>query len=202
MDGVVITSFLTDYGWQIALLALSGILVVGCLKCLRAFNWIKVYVKNEDGTKTEDELKSKHLRKFVYYILNCVIAVAVCSIYIYFMRGGFSNANYWAVLAISTIAYSTTIYAVYENLGIRSLWQIILNGIKTGVVSLVSNVLKGKTSKKDTQAAIDAAGNATAEAIVNQAAGALDEISLEDTTVSTKKSVNTIEDEFTPGISD
>lgn len=206
MDMNVISNFLTNYGWQIALLALSGILVVGFLKLVKAFDWIKVYTTQQDGTKVLNETKTKHVKKFIYYALNCIISVSVCTIYVYFMRGiEIGDLNYWGVMVASVIAYSTTIYAVYENFGIRTLCQIIGNGIKTAFSNVTKSISAGKTSKKDIQQAINDAGQQTAQDIVDSITYA-QQITIEDEVASPKTTIKKVsrvqDDDFTPGISE
>ena len=97
----MIINFISTYGWQLALIACSGIFVLGILKFFNVFEKIE---------------KSK--RKYVYTVISAGISIIASAIYLVVI-GGFNWAGF-GVIAGSIYTINQAIYALYENLGFRS----------------------------------------------------------------------------------
>ena len=55
---MAIIKFFSAYGWQMTVLAVSGIFILGGLKSVKAFDWIKIYT-TLDGEKAINERQDK-----------------------------------------------------------------------------------------------------------------------------------------------
>lgn len=111
MDLSMIPEFFKNYGWQLGLLALSGIVLLGFLK------WIGVFKKiNAD------------YKKYLYFGLSCAFSIIACTIYI-LMNNAFDWINY-GIMCGSVICLTSGAYTIYEHTGLRALVRIcILNPI-------------------------------------------------------------------------
>ena len=92
----MIGEFFKNYGWQLTLLALSGIVVLGFLK------WVGVFNKLKDTSK-----------KYVYYALSCVLSIIACTIYILATKS-FAWASY-GILCGAVVGLTGAVYTIYEN---------------------------------------------------------------------------------------
>ena len=141
----MIIKFFTDYGWQLGICVLGGIFVLGLLKMFGVFDWIK----------------NAQVKKFIYIALSVIFSVGACAIYLYI-----TNSFDWMALgtiSIPVFALNQTVYQLYENLGIRTLWKKLLNAIANGfgkmfvgiksklIISLGSNGLRKLADKIDEQ---------------------------------------------------
>lgn len=97
----MILQFIVTYGWQLALIACSGIFVVGILKFFKVFDKID---------------KSK--RKYLYAGLSASISIIASAIYLV-ATGGFDWGGF-GIIAVAIYGINQTIYSVYENTGARS----------------------------------------------------------------------------------
>ena len=97
----MVVRFFTTYGWQLGLIALSGILLLGVMKSLGLFNKI-------ESTK----------RKYVYVAVSVGLSITGCAIYLVII----GNFNWKAFLVMIPLVYSVNqiAYNVYENTGIRA----------------------------------------------------------------------------------
>ena len=98
----MILEFIGKYGWQLALIACSGIFVVGILKFFKAFDKI-----------------AKNNRKYVFAGLSAGISIIASAIYLVI-----TNAFNWTgfgIIAVSIYLLNQSIYTVYENTGARAL---------------------------------------------------------------------------------
>lgn len=101
MEEMVLQFFLT-HGWKLTLLSCSGILFLGILKYFDVF-------KKLDATK----------KKAVYAVISACFSIAVCGVYLVvadkFTWGSFG------ILSAGVFGVNQSVYAVYENAGIRTL---------------------------------------------------------------------------------
>lgn len=97
----MILQFIFTYGWKLALIACSGIFVLGVLKFFNIFEKIE---------------KSK--RKYLYASVSAGISIIASGIYLALV-GSFVWSSF-GVIAGAIYGINQAIYALYENLGFRS----------------------------------------------------------------------------------
>lgn len=107
-----IISYIQDYGPSIIIIAICIIAFVGILKLCKVF----------------DKIKSSQVKKVLYYVIDVVLAFAGSAIYFAIFHKSFSDTGY-VLYSISTLGVTTTLYAVYENFGLRTLVKMAINGI-------------------------------------------------------------------------
>lgn len=146
MDYKMIGEFFKNYGWQLTLLALSGIVVLGFLK------WVGVFNKLKDESK-----------KYVYYALSCVLSIIACTIYI-LVTHTFAWASY-GILCCAVIGLTGAVYTIYENTGLRKLWKIVVLNNIARLFKLITNTIVTGTLTKERvkQLAIDLGSQTLAE---------------------------------------
>lgn len=165
-----IKNFLVTYGWQMSLLALIGIVLVGLLKAFKVFNCIKCYSKDDGGNRVFNETLTKNVKKFIYYILNWVFSITACTLYMfYFIKIQFSWQR-WITLCGAIISYSTVIYAIYENFGLRTIWQAILNGVKKIFTKMFAAITTGTLTKEKVEELASELTSETLSQLAKQAA--------------------------------
>lgn len=130
MDYKMIGEFFKNYGWQLTLLALSGIVVLGFLK------WVGVFNKLKDESK-----------KYVYYALSCVLSIIACTIYI-LVTHTFAWASY-GILCGAVIGLTGAVYTIYENTGLRKLWKIVVLNNIARLFKLITNTIVTGTLTKE-----------------------------------------------------
>lgn len=126
-----ILKFLATYGFPILIISCIIIFAIGVLKYFNAFNWIK----------------NKDVRKFTYYILDIILAFGTVAIYYAIYKINFST---YVVYCLKTIPAVTTLYAIYENFGVRKFVAFMGNFIVNKVAK--SNV-KNAQEKIEKEAA-------------------------------------------------
>ena len=104
----MIIQFVSTYGWKLALIACSGIFVLGILKFFKIFDKI-----------------NKENRKYVYAGVSSGLSISASAIYL-IVVGGFSMVCF-SVVAGAIYALNQSIYAVYENSGFRTLLRKLGN---------------------------------------------------------------------------
>lgn len=105
-----IMSYISNNGLPVFIIASCIIFLIGFLKFCKVF----------------DKITNKDVKKFIYYALNIVLSFAGAAIYF-----GIFKLNFVSYLpfAASQVTAVTTLYAIYENLGMRKLVQIGLAAI-------------------------------------------------------------------------
>lgn len=126
----MIGDFFKNYGWQLTLLALSGIVVLGFLK------WVGVFNKLKDTSK-----------KYVYYALSCVLSIIACTIYILATKS-FAWASY-GILCGAVVGLTGAVYTIYENTGLRKLWKIVVLDNIAKLFALINNAIITGTLTKE-----------------------------------------------------
>lgn len=130
MNYEMIGDFFKNYGWQLTLLALSGIVVLGFLKWIGVFNKVKAESK-----------------KYVYYALSCIFSIIACTIYI-LVTHTFAWASY-GILCGAVVGLTGAVYTIYENTGLRKLWKIIVLDNIARLFKLINSTIVTGTLTKD-----------------------------------------------------
>lgn len=128
----MILQFISEYGWKLALIACSGILVLGILKFFNVFNKIE-----------------KAKRKYFYAGISSVLSIAASGIYLVFV-GQFDMGSF-GLLAIAIYGLNQTIYSVYETYGFRYLIKKLGNV----VISIVAKRQIEEAKKKADETVAD-----------------------------------------------
>lgn len=118
-----IATFITEYGLPVFIIACCIIALIGILKLFKVF----------------DLIKSDDIKKCVYYILvvsfSCIFAA------IYFAIFDVSWSGY-LLFIVSQIGATTTLYQIYENLGIRKCVRLFIEYIQKVLASKDSKFTK------------------------------------------------------------
>lgn len=104
--------FLSIYGWQLALIALAGIALLGVLKYANLFKNIE-----------------KENRKIVYFAISVGFSLVATIIYLAVI--GQFEINYLITVTTAIYALNQTFYTIYENTSLRDLVCKLLDLIKT-----------------------------------------------------------------------
>lgn len=102
-----ILEFITNYGLAVFVIASCIIAVIGILKLCKVF----------------DKITNKNIKKFIYYILDVLLSFGGVAIYFAIFKLDF---NTYISFCFTQIGATTTLYAIYENFGLRKLWGITL----------------------------------------------------------------------------
>lgn len=94
--------FLNTYGWQVALIAVLGIVVLGVLKYLNVFSNI-----------------AKEKRKPLYFLIS--VGFSLLATVIYLAVIGQFEVEYMVAIASAIYALNQTFYAIYETTTAREL---------------------------------------------------------------------------------
>jgi len=107
-----ILSYIARYGLSVFVIASCIIALIGILKLCKVFS----------------KIKNSNIRKLIYYILNVTLSFGGAAIYFAIFKLNFSN---YLMFSCTQVGATTTLYAIYENFGIRKLFQIGLSQIST-----------------------------------------------------------------------
>jgi hypothetical protein len=153
---MAIIKFFSAYGWQMTVLAVSGIFLLGVLKSVKAFDWIRIYAGEE---KTLQVDKTKQVKKIVYTFISAGLSVAACCIYLTIIN---TKLNATLILTISSTVWSlnTIAYMLYENLGARAVWKVFLKWAKGIILSTTATIKEKIAAEKARIAAKKAATEA------------------------------------------
>lgn len=102
-----ITLFIAHYGWEIALIALAGVVLLGVLKYANVFSKVE-----------------KDKRKPLYFAVSIGFSVLATVIYLGF-KGQF-ELNYILTISMAIYTLNQAMYAVYETTTLRDLVSKIL----------------------------------------------------------------------------
>ena len=100
-----ILEFISQYGLPVFVIASCSILLIGILKLCKVFN----------------KISNKNIKKLIYYISNVVLSFGGVAIYYAAFKIGF---NSYLMFCLTQVSATTTLYAIYENFGVRKLVQI------------------------------------------------------------------------------
>ena len=155
---MAIIKFFSAYGWQMTALAVSGIFLLGVLKSVKAFDWIRIYAfVGEEKTLQVD--KTKQVKKIVYTFISAGLSVSACCIYLTITN---TKLTATLILTISGTVWSinTIAYMLYENLGARAVWKAFLNWAKGLILSTTATIKEKIAAEKARIAAKKAATEA------------------------------------------
>ena len=103
-------NFYTQYGWQLALIALGGIIILGVLKYANAFKKV-----------------DKEKRKPIYFAISLGFSVVASAIYLITIDQ-FTMA-YMVTVATAIYALNQAMYAVYETTKLRDLVAKVIESL-------------------------------------------------------------------------
>lgn len=115
-----LTTFLATYGWQLALIALLGIVLLGVLKYANVFSKI-----------------DKDKRKPVYFVISVGFSLIATAIYLAVIKR--FEINYFIAVATAIYALNQTFYAIYETTALRELLSRVL--------AIISEKIKNRKNK-------------------------------------------------------
>lgn len=143
---MAIIKLFSAYGWQMTVLAVSGIFLLGVLKSVKAFDWIRIYaVVGEE--KILQVAKTKQVKKIVYTFISAGISVAACCVYLAIIN---TKLTATLILTLSGTIWSmnTLTYMLYENLGVRAVWKAFLNWAKGLILSTTATIKEKIAAEK------------------------------------------------------
>lgn len=120
-----LTIFYAQYGWQLTLIAILGIVLLGILKEANAFSKV-----------------DKPNRKPIYLLFSAGFSIVASGIYLLII--GKFEINYFVGAAGAIYAINQVMYATYENTKLRDVFMKLYNFVKEKVKLLLG--------KKDEQA--------------------------------------------------
>lgn len=130
----MVYEFFMQYGWQLTLIAFSGIIILGILKFFNVF-------------KKVEESK----RKYVYAGVASGFSIVAAAIYLAAIQQ--FTAPAFLVAAVGIYALNQTLYSMYETYGLRVLLQKFGNFFIQLVAGKQLNTAKKKI--EDTELIID-----------------------------------------------
>lgn len=107
-----ILEYITKYGLSVFVIASLIIGFVGILKLCKVF----------------DKITNKTLRKSIFYAVDMVLSFAGVAIYFAIFKIGFAG---YIPFVCTQIGATTTLYALYENFGVRNLVKMFIDWIFT-----------------------------------------------------------------------
>ena len=122
------TTFVASYGWQLALIALAGIIILGVLKYANVFSKIE-----------------KENRKPIYLAISVGFSVITSAIYLSAIKK--FDITYFCAIAAAIFSLNQTMYSIYENTKLRDLLHKILGVIYAKIKSKKMKVTEDKESK-------------------------------------------------------
>lgn len=129
MEVGFIIDFFKMYGWQLGLLALSGMVLLGFLKKVGLFNKLK-----------------KEYRKYVFFGISAVLSIIACTVYLLLING-FEWVSY-LVLCGMVFVVTYFAYGIYEHTGARWLWNKLIDLVVLGVKKLFTLIFVHKVDEK------------------------------------------------------
>lgn len=105
-----ILEFILEYGLPVFIIACCIIAVIGILKLCKIFS----------------KINNKNIKKGIYYFIDIILSFSFVAIYLAIFKHDFSS---YLLTSCTQVSATTTLYAIYENFGVRGLWQICLTGI-------------------------------------------------------------------------
>lgn len=155
-----ILAFIEQHGLPVFIIATCIILIIGTLKLCKVFS----------------KIKNDNVKKCIYYILDVALSFAGVAIYYGAFKLDFGS---YVMFSTTQIGATTTLYAIYENFGVRKLVQMFLAWIaakikkdsksklakickQMGLENFVTEAQAVITEKKEADEQAKAAANATA----------------------------------------
>ena len=130
-------NFLRLYGWQLALIALAGIIILGVLKYCNVFS--------------KFDKKIRH----VFYLLISV-GISIIGSIIYLACVGSLTVEFAFAVAAAILALNQTFYAIYSTTTLKDLVAKLIDWIKGLITSgkgqeIVGEITDGKTEEETTE---------------------------------------------------
>lgn len=154
VNGII--KFFSTYGWKLGLLALSGILVLGFLKKVGVFKKLNPKCK-----------------KYVYFGLSAVFSIIACTIYL-LATHSFQWIPY-LILCGSIFGLTLVVYGIYENTGLRWLWNKVLDLLCTGIKKLFMLIFVHKVSADKVKEFLVDYGKEASEKLLQEVKQEIDE---------------------------
>lgn len=150
MTADMVFKFFENYGWIMTVLAASGIFVVGVMKSLGIFSKIP-----------------KAIKKYLYFACACVVSVISCTIYMCATKT-FVWSN-WGIMIGCIIAFTISLYGLYENTGMRALiTKIFFRPTKNLVQNIHKMLMTNSMSKEKLLKIAQEMGSDVFEEVVNE----------------------------------
>lgn len=131
----MILEFVKLYGWKLAIIACSGILILGVLKFFNVFGKIQ-----------------KEKRKYLYAVISSALSITASAIYLVAIKQ-FNIAGF-GVIAGAIYVLNQAIYSIYENYGIRvglrKLGNVIINIVAKNQIEEAKEEIKEEVVVNDT----------------------------------------------------
>lgn len=108
------TMFLQTYGWQLALIAFVGIVILGVLKYANAFKKVK-----------------EENRKPIYFAISLGFSLIATVVYLLIIKQ--FEITYFITVATAIYALNQTMYSVYETTKLKDLVCKLLTFIKAKI---------------------------------------------------------------------
>lgn len=136
MDELIM--FLQNYGWQLALIALAGIIILGVLKYCNVF-------------KKFDE----KIRHVLYLVIS--VGISIIGAVIYLACTHQLTVEFAFIVAGAILALNQTFYAIYDTTTLKDLVIKLLDWIKGLITSgkgkeIVNEITDGTTEDKTEEA--------------------------------------------------
>ena len=122
------TTFVASYGWQLALIALAGIIILGGLKYTNVFSKIE-----------------KENRKPIYLAISVGFSIITSAIYLAAIKK--FDITYFCAIAAAIFSLNQTMYYIYENTKLRDLLHKIFGAIYAKIKFKKIKVTEDKESK-------------------------------------------------------
>lgn len=120
------STFITMYGWQLALIALVGIIILGALKYTNAFSKVE-----------------KEKRKPIYFGISLGFSVVAAAIYLLIIKQ--FDINYLLTFSFTIYGLNQTMYSIYENTSLRDLLTKVFKTIADKISKKVETETKKLT---------------------------------------------------------
>ena len=122
------TTFVASYGWQLALIALVGIIILGGLKYTNVFSKIE-----------------KEKRNPIYLATSVGFSDITSAIYLAAIKK--FDITYFCAIAAAIFSLNQTMYSIYENTKLRDLLHKIFGAIYEKIKFKKIKVTEDKESK-------------------------------------------------------
>lgn len=127
-----LNNFLVEYGWQLGLIALLSIVLLGIFKYTNTFSKLE---------------KSK--RKLVYFIITIGLSLIGSAIYLAIIDK--FNIAYLGTIATALYAINQTFYSIYENTSLKDL----LNKLITKIINMIKDYYNKEVEKLNNKSTDD-----------------------------------------------
>lgn len=151
-----ILKYIQTYSLPVFVIATCIIILIGILKLCKVF----------------DKIKSSNVKKFIYYLLDVVLAFGGVAIYFAIFKIDFSS---YIMFSITQIGATTTLYAIYENFGIRKIVRMFFDKVK----SWIAKNPEAQFSKWAKKIGLDK-GLETIQSMIAEEANKREEVSIEE----------------------